>query len=123
MKKKDILLILGILVVITACYVIINVINSKNAGNIEIYVDNKLYKTVSINAKEEFKIESRGGYNIVKIHDKGVEIVDASCPDKVCVHTGFINKPSQSIVCIPNRVSIKINTNEKNDNQEDIISK
>lgn len=43
--------------------------------------------------------------------------------DKVCVHTGFINKPSQSIVCIPNRVSIKINTNEKNDNQEDIISK
>ncbi|HBH3575463.1 TPA: NusG domain II-containing protein [Clostridioides difficile] len=123
MKKKDILLILGILVVITACYGIINVINSKNAENIEIYVDNKLYKTVSINAKEEFKIESRGGYNIVKIHDKGVEIVDASCPDKVCVHTGFINKPSQSIVCIPNRVSIKINTNEKNDNQEDIISK
>ncbi|HBE8638383.1 TPA: NusG domain II-containing protein [Clostridioides difficile] len=123
MKKKDILLILGILVVITSCYGIINVINSKNAGNIEIYVDNKLYKTVSINAKEEFKIESRGGYNIVKIHDKGVEIVDASCPDKVCVHTGFINKPSQSIVCIPNRVSIKINTNEKNDNQEDIISK
>ena len=123
MKKKDILLILGILVVITACYWIINVINSKNAGNIEIYVDNKLYKTVSINAKEEFKIENRGGYNIVKIHDKGVEIVDASCPDKVCVHTGFINKPSQSIVCIPNRVSIKINTNEKNDNQEDIISK
>ncbi|HID8370464.1 TPA: NusG domain II-containing protein [Clostridioides difficile] len=123
MKKKDILLILGILVVITACYGIINVINSKNAGNIKIYVDNKLYKTVSINAKEEFKIESRGGYNIVKIHDKGVEIVDASCPDKVCVHTGFINKPSQSIVCIPNRVSIKINTNEKNDNQEDIISK
>ena len=59
MKKKDILLILGILVVITACYGIINVINSKNAGNIEIYVDNKLYKTVSINAKEEFKIESR----------------------------------------------------------------
>ena len=49
MKKKDILLILGILVVITACYGIINVINSKNAGNIEIYVDNKLYKTVSIN--------------------------------------------------------------------------
>ncbi|HDJ1464554.1 TPA: NusG domain II-containing protein [Clostridioides difficile] len=123
MKKKDILLILGILVVITACYGIINVINSKNAGNIEIYVDNKLYKTVSIDAKEEFKIENRGGYNIVKIHDKGVEIVDASCPDKVCVHTGFINKPSQSIVCIPNRVSIKINTNEKNDNQEDIISK
>lgn len=123
MKKKDILLILGVLIVITACYGIITVINSKNAGSIEIYVDNKLYKTVSINDKEEFKIENRGGYNTVKIHDKGVEIIDASCPDKVCVHTGFINKPSQSIVCIPNRVSIKINTNEKDDNQEDIISK
>ena len=43
------------------------------------------------------------------------------CPDKVCVHTGFINKPSRWF--IPNRVSIKINTNEKNDNKEDIISK
>lgn len=94
MKKKDIFFILGILVVIIVCYGIINVINFKNVGNIEIYVDNKLYKIVLINVKEEFKIENRGGYNIVKIYDKGVEIVDVLCFDKVCVYIGFINKLS-----------------------------
>lgn len=122
MKKKDILLIIGVIAIILVLFIVNETINSKESSRVEVYVDNQLYRTIDINDNVEFKIKGEHGYNIVKVHDKGVEIVEASCPDKVCVHTGFIDKPSQSIICIPNKVSIKIKTNEKNNSNEDIIS-
>ncbi|RDY23997.1 NusG domain II-containing protein [Romboutsia maritimum] len=123
MKKKDIILIMIISFIIIICLGINKYISYKKGEFIEIYVNNKLYKQVSIDSKEEFTIETKNGYNVVKIHDKGVEIAKASCPDKVCVHAGIIHKPNQSIVCIPNKVNIKIITNEKNKPKEDIIVK
>ena len=33
---------------------------------------------------------------------------DADCPDKVCVKTGKIKKPGQTIVCLPHRTVIEI---------------
>lgn len=122
MKKKDTFLIGGILIVVLISFLINNIINSKGSSSIEIYVNGELYEEVSINKDKEIRIENNNGYNIVKIHDKGVEIIDASCPDKVCVHTGLIDKPSKSIVCIPNKVNIKIKTNDKDNTKEDIIS-
>lgn len=123
MKKRDFILIFSVLLITAVTFGINYVVNMKNGNNIEIYVDNKLYKTYSIDDEEEIRIENKGEYNIVKIHDNGVEITQASCPDKVCVHAGFIKKPSQSIVCLPNKVHIKISTkNHVNENEEDIIS-
>ena len=77
-----------------------------------------------IDDEDEIKIESEEGYNVVKIHNHGAQITEASCPDKVCIHEGFITKPSESIVCLPNKVHIKIITDDTNNyGEEDIISK
>ncbi len=124
MKKKDLILIFVVILVIGLTFGINYFVNTKSGENIEIYVDNKLYKTYSIDDEEEIKIENKKGYNIVKIHDHGVEITDASCPDRVCIHSGFITKPSESIVCLPNKVHIKITTddNYNHENEEDVIS-
>lgn len=123
MKKKDFILIFIILIVIAVTFGINQLINAKDGEKIEIYVDNNLYKTYDIDDEDEIKIESNEGYNVVKIHDHGVEIDEASCPDKVCVHEGFITKPSESIVCLPNKVHIKIVSNQDYEEEEDIISK
>ena len=117
------ILIFIILIVIAVTFGINQLINAKDGEKIEIYVDNKLYKTYDIDDEDEIKIESNEGYNVVKIHDHGVEIDEASCPDKVCVHEGFITKPSESIVCLPNKVHIKIVSNQDYEEEEDIISK
>lgn len=122
MKKKDIFLVLIIIFVIIVLFVANNIINEKESESIEIYVDNKIYKTIQVNGKEELEIDIGDKYNNVKIHDGGVEMTDASCPDKVCVNTGFISEASQRIVCMPNKVVIKIKTLDNVNNKEDIIS-
>lgn len=120
MKKNDYFLI-GLVLIISLIFIGFNFLKSKkNPEKIVIYLDDKVYKEYPIDSNEDISIKTNSGFNKVKIHDKGVEIIDASCPDKVCVKTGFVNNSSKNIVCIPNKISIKIINNEKND--VDIIS-
>jgi hypothetical protein len=37
-----------------------------------------------------------------------VRIEESSCPDKVCVKTGWISRPGQAIVCLPHRIVVRI---------------
>ena len=122
MKKKDILLVISIIFLIIVLFMVNNNINKEKSEVIEIYVNNKIYKIASINDEEDLMIEIESEYNHIKIHDGGVEIVEASCADNVCVDTGFISKVSERIVCMPNKVVIKIKTLENVDNKEDVIS-
>ena len=36
-------------------------------------------------------------------------IAQADCPDQVCVKTGSISRAGESIVCVPNKITITIN--------------
>ncbi|HHW70372.1 MAG TPA: NusG domain II-containing protein [Clostridiales bacterium] len=59
--------------------------------------------------KKEIRIDTGNGtYNIVSIDGDGVRVVEASCSDKLCIKQGNIDSPGQSIVCLPNKLVIKI---------------
>lgn len=114
MKKLDKVLILTI-ILIAAVLIGFNYFRSKSIAKnskelvAEISVKGKVYKNIVLsNEKQEFSIKTELGENTVKAHDKGIEIIDASCHDHICEKTGFITKPGEMIVCLPNKVSIKI---------------
>lgn len=49
-----------------------------------------------------------GGTNILVI-DGGVAYLSyADCPDKTCVNTGKIKYVGQSIVCLPNKITVAV---------------
>lgn len=119
MKKKDVFLIL-IVVFLAGVGLLANKIIQSGAGEkVEIYVDNKLYESCPIDEDKVVKIDRDGHENIIKIHDHGVEMTEANCPDHVCVKTGFITKPEESIVCMPHKVSVKIVGSD--DGDQDVI--
>ncbi|MGI5878586.1 MAG: NusG domain II-containing protein [Christensenellales bacterium] len=37
-----------------------------------------------------------------------VRIAAADCPDQVCVDTGWISRPGQAAVCVPNRIAVVV---------------
>ena len=61
-----------------------------------------------------------GGSNTVEVRPDAIGIIDADCPDKLCVSTGFVNSTLLPIVCLPHRLVIQL----ENDNQlqPDVIS-
>ena len=70
----------------------------------EIYLDGERIMTVSLDDDREIKID-----HMTIIVEKGtIRVVDVDCPDKICQARGAISKAGQTIVCVPNRIVIKI---------------
>lgn len=123
MKKRDIILIAIIAIVIGQLIIINKFVNSEKADKVLVYFNNKLYQECSINDTKTISIKSGGVDSVISIHDKGVEMTHANCPDKVCVKTGFINKSGQSIVCIPHKINIKIVPADSEEVDEEILAR
>ncbi len=121
MKKKDIILIIGVIIIALLSILVNKMINSGKSDMVVIYVDNKLYKEFPINENKSIEINRGKNKNTVYIHNKGVEMSHANCQDKVCVKTGFIKNPGESIVCLPHKVSIEIVSKGKDKKQHDVI--
>jgi len=51
-----------------------------------------------------------GAYNIIEVRPGSIGIIEASCPDQLCVHMGFIQDTALPVTCLPNRVVIQILT-------------
>ena len=63
MKKKDFILIFIILLIVVVSFGINHFTNAKSGKQIEIYVDNELYKTYDIDDEDEIKIRVKHDIN------------------------------------------------------------
>lgn len=111
-KKKDWILILLILVVAGAAYGIHEFAGSKGADVVTVKVDGKVTGTYPLDKDQKIKIN--GGTNILTIKNGKAKMTDADCPDQLCVHQKAISKDKESIICLPNRVVVTVESEQKN---------
>ncbi len=57
-------------------------------------------------------VDGYQGKSFLEIEGGRVRMVDSACPDKLCVRTGWISRPGESIVCLPNRVVVEVVSGE-----------
>lgn len=62
--------------------------------------------------KRSLAIDGYQGKSYVEIEGGRVRMVDSACPDKLCARRGWISRPGESIVCLPNRVVIEVVSGE-----------
>ena len=73
----------------------------------QIYQDSVLIETLPLNEDAVFTV--KGTYtNVVTVRDGKVFVSESDCPGKDCVHSGKISSSGAAIVCLPNRVEIRI---------------
>ena len=92
---------------------------SNGAGNVaSIYQNGKLVKEIhldTVTSPYVFNLERKdGGYNTIAVEQGRISVFDASCPDHVCVKTGWISDGAIPIVCLPNELVIKITGSDSN---------
>lgn len=81
--------------------------NHENGSFVVINIDgDKTYYSLN----EDNKIDL--GTNIVIIKDGYVYMEYASCPDKICIKQGKINKKGQTITCLPNKITVSIDSDD-----------
>lgn len=80
----------------------------KKEGTIAaVYQDGKRIQELSLEKDTEFTVE--GAYTNHIIVKRGeVFVGESDCPGSDCVHSGAIREAGRSIVCLPNRLEIRI---------------
>lgn len=53
--------------------------------------------------------------NVIEVRPGSIGILSADCPDKLCVHQGFIDSTLLPITCLPNRLVIQIRTEDSSE--------
>ncbi len=53
-------------------------------------------------------VKSKEGFLYVIVNKGKVKVIESTCKDKLCIKQGEISKVGESIVCLPNRISISI---------------
>lgn len=76
-------------------------------AKVQIWQDGMLVQELSLEENQNVNIEYEY-HNLVSIQDKKVCIIESDCPGEDCVHSGWISSVGRSIVCLPNRVEVRI---------------
>ena len=110
----DIVIVLAV-VAVSVFLITQSVIGAAGGSDLEIRVttngEEALVHSLGDDA-EELTVRGYVGDSYLEVKDGRVRMIDSACPDKLCVKTGWISRPGESIVCLPNRVVIEITGGE-----------
>ncbi|NMW84792.1 NusG domain II-containing protein [Peptoniphilus sp. AGMB00490] len=128
LKKADILVIILIVIISFLIYFFTNKLPKEDvnlAKKVVITVDGKVFKEIPLNkdTKEKIDINTIYGKNEVVIEGGEVHMHESNCKDKICIKMGKISIPGDSIICLPNRLIVKIVSEKRNDNDLDLVIK
>ncbi|HAX74193.1 MAG TPA: hypothetical protein DCY20_11785 [Firmicutes bacterium] len=108
MKKLDMYIVLGVLVMAGIMFTVFNLQPSDHA-EVVVSVRGEEYERVAIDGREHvIEIVTETGYNKIVVDEHGVHVEVADCPDHDCMEIGTISKVGQSIICAPNYIVIQI---------------
>ena len=112
-KRNDIILI-SVILLLSLTFTVILYKGAVKGERVTVYVDGKPVGDYQLKSDNAIDIEGyNGGHNTLAIENGYAFMSDASCPDKLCMHQGKISDSGQMIVCLPNRVIIKVETDEE----------
>jgi len=87
-----------------------------NGKTFDVMLDNKIILTASLEKDTSFTFDGELGAMEIVVHNGNVFISKSLCPHKYCMTMGKTSSSNKPLVCLPNKVIIKVN----GQNNEDI---
>ena len=112
MKKKDIILIAAVLAISLISLAAIKM--TQKDGK-------EVYKT-SIKKDQIYQIPEENGTNVMQIKDGKVTMKEADCKDQICADHKAIEKSGETIVCLPHKVVIEIQSEDGKEQELDGVT-
>ena len=118
MKKRDLLLVLSTVLIAVGLLVVMMIGNGgKTAkGQMKVYVDGKLYDTVTIVNGRNYEVKQQdGSVNVIRMTESGFYMLSSTCYNQLCIEQGEANADNWNkrslgthVLCLPNRVDVEL---------------
>ena len=108
-RRADLVVIASLLLLALVLYLVIGA-TRQEGGVIVVRVDG--VETERHSLAESGTYSLNGGSNTLVIADGQAWLSEANCPDLLCVKQGKIHYSGQSIICLPNRLTVTVEGGE-----------
>lgn len=107
LKKYRLDIIVVALLLLVSISLLIVTLTKKEQGNfVSVEIDGEVIAEYPLSQNGVFSLN--GGTNTLVIEDGAAYVSYSNCPDHTCERTGKIRYVGQTIVCLPNRITIAV---------------
>jgi hypothetical protein len=110
--KNDIILVAVILFIAIISLILFNVLSKKDDLKALVYYDDVLVETIELSDLGEeivvYNVNAENGEVVIEAKHNAIRIVHANCDQAYCENVGFSSSTSKPIICIPNKIYIKL---------------
>lgn len=116
-KKADLYLLGGCLLLALSSFFLYKVYYHEDGGTVVVTVDGAVCKRLPLdkNTSYAISVNEDANPNVLTIHDGFAFMTEAHCPDKLCMHQKKISKKGETIICLPRKIVISIDSTNQND--------
>ena len=110
--RIDIIVVASLLILSVAVLLILN-LTKKEGAYAEVTLDGNVVGEYSLAIDGIYSLN--GGTNTLTIKNGVAYMSDSNCPDHICENTGKVKHVGQTIICLPNRLTVTIVGEPSND--------
>ena len=125
--RNDIILISVIVIISVALLLIWKLVYLKGQDTdsdacVEVTIDGRVYGTYPLSKDDTIEIKNGDGdvTNTLVIKGGVADMTSADCPDHLCVKKKAISKEGESIICLPNKIVVEVDSHQNS--QYDAVS-
>lgn len=107
---------IGILAVVCVIILIVFSLANRSSGSVIVITrDGEIYGKYLLSQDQTIEIEDTDHQvtNVLQIKDHEAKMIEADCPDKLCMHQKAIAAAKENIVCLPNRVVATVESDKE----------
>ena len=112
MKRNDIVLIIIILLIAILFFYFYPKENGKIAN---VYYENDLILKIDLKENKEYDVTGYNGNVHLVVENGKIKVEEENSPKHLCSKQGFISSSYETIVCLPNKIVIKIESEDSID--------
>jgi len=112
--RNDVILIAFLLLLGGALALFLH-ITRQHGGIVSVQVDGELLMELPLSKDTRVVLGSGEHTNVLVIANGTAQVVEASCPDQICVNQGAVQFAGESIVCLPHKLVVTVEGGAPND--------
>lgn len=115
MKKKDIILLVSILVLAVGGILAYRFFTPsvEDQGEVVVTIQGKEFGRFNLHKDQSIEIPAEYGTSMLDIKDGNAKMRYAGCPDQICVYHSAIHYHGDMIICLPNQIIVEVVGGEK----------
>lgn len=122
-RKADLIIIAVVAVLALVFWFLNRFFLAEKGVYAEVYHDSELVSRIELSTAKAGSFSIPGEPDVVfqLYADKSIAFVESDCPDKVCIRSGRLKYTGQFAACLPNRILLKIVSEDEDREVPDLI--